>query len=42
MQGDVITGLAVIREPMSTTFVPPGLTAAVGTAGEIVITREEG
>jgi N-methylhydantoinase A len=42
MQGDVIDGPAVIREPMSTTFVPPGLTAAVGTVGEIVITRATG
>ncbi|HZZ45923.1 MAG TPA: hydantoinase/oxoprolinase family protein [Pseudonocardia sp.] len=36
---DVIEGPAVIREPMSTTFVPPGLTARVGVLGEIVITR---
>jgi N-methylhydantoinase A len=38
-RGDAIPGPAVIREPMSTTFVPPGLTATVGGLGEIVITR---
>lgn len=37
--GDVVEGPAVIREPMSTTFVPSGLTARVGGVGEIVITR---
>ncbi|SFW88711.1 hydantoinase/oxoprolinase family protein [Amycolatopsis australiensis] len=42
MRGDVIEGPAVIREPMSTTFVPPGLTATVGRIGELVITRVEG
>ncbi|WP_238606089.1 hydantoinase/oxoprolinase family protein [Amycolatopsis sp. Poz14] len=36
---DVITGPAVIREPLSTTFVAPGQTARVGSVGEIVITR---
>ncbi|MFG2657308.1 hydantoinase/oxoprolinase family protein [Streptomyces sp. NPDC048425] len=37
--GDVIDGPAVIREPLSTTFVAPGQTARVGAVGEIVITR---
>jgi N-methylhydantoinase A len=41
MLGDVVTGPAVIREPLSTTFVLPGQTAAVGGVGEIVITRCE-
>ncbi|MBC3191767.1 hydantoinase/oxoprolinase family protein [Pseudonocardia sp. C8] len=39
MLGDVIEGPAVVREAMSTTFVPPGLVARVGTVGELVITR---
>ncbi|WP_235214629.1 hydantoinase/oxoprolinase family protein [Rhodococcus opacus] len=39
MLDDVIDGPAVIREPLSTTFVLPGQTARVGTVGEIVITR---
>ncbi|GEM31256.1 hydantoinase [Nocardia neocaledoniensis NBRC 108232] len=39
--GDVITGPAVIREPLSTTFVLAGQTARVGSVGEIVITRTE-
>jgi len=39
MLGDVVTGPAVIREPLSTTFVPAGLVARVGEIGEIVITR---
>ncbi|UKD57677.1 hydantoinase/oxoprolinase family protein [Amycolatopsis sp. FU40] len=42
MRDDVIEGPAVIREPMSTTFVPPGLIATVGRIGEIVITRATG
>jgi N-methylhydantoinase A len=36
--GHEIVGPAVIREPVSTTFVPPGRTAVVGDHGEIVIT----
>ncbi|NKQ55564.1 hydantoinase/oxoprolinase family protein [Amycolatopsis sp. K13G38] len=36
---DVVTGPAVIREPLSTTFVGLGQVATIGTAGEIVITR---
>jgi N-methylhydantoinase A len=39
-QGDRMEGPAVIREPMSTTLVPPGHTATVGGYGEIVIERE--
>lgn len=41
MLGDVITGPAIIREPLSTTFVLPNQTATVGSVGEIVITRSE-
>ncbi len=37
--GDRIGGPALLREPMSTTFVPPGHTATVGTRAEIVIER---
>ena len=37
--GDVIAGPAVIREPLSTTFVSPGQVATIGAVGEIVITR---
>jgi N-methylhydantoinase A len=33
-----VEGPAVIREPMSTTFVPSGRTAVVGAHGEITIT----
>ncbi len=36
---DVIQGPAVIREPLSTTFVGPGQVARVGSVGELVITR---
>ncbi|WP_228835106.1 hydantoinase/oxoprolinase family protein [Nocardia abscessus] len=39
MLDDVVTGPAVIREPLSTTFVLPGQIARVGAVGEIVITR---
>jgi N-methylhydantoinase A len=35
--GDVIDGPAVIREAMSTTFVPRGRSACVGSVGELVI-----
>jgi N-methylhydantoinase A len=37
--GDRIAGPALVREPMSTTFVPPGHVAAVGRHAEIVIER---
>ncbi|GAA4550997.1 hydantoinase/oxoprolinase family protein [Pseudonocardia xishanensis] len=40
-QGDRIAGPAVIREPMSTTFVLAGQTVEVGRVGELRITREE-
>jgi N-methylhydantoinase A len=33
----VIDGPAVIREAMSTTFVPRGRSACVGSVGELVI-----
>ena len=39
MLDDRIDGPAVIREPLSTTFVGPGQTARLGGVGEIVITR---
>jgi N-methylhydantoinase A len=35
--GDEIAGPAVIREPLSTTFVPPDHRAVVGTYGELHI-----
>jgi N-methylhydantoinase A/oxoprolinase/acetone carboxylase beta subunit len=35
--GDVIAGPAIIGEETSTTFVPPGRTATVGTYGEFHI-----
>lgn len=37
MAGDRIAGPAIIREPMSTTLVPPGAAATVGSYGELVI-----
>lgn len=40
MLGDVITGPAVIREPLSTTHVGTGQVATIGSVGEIVITRQ--
>ncbi|MEU6561569.1 hydantoinase/oxoprolinase family protein [Nocardia nova] len=39
MLGDTLTGPAVIREPLCTTYVHRGQIATVGDAGEIVITR---
>ncbi len=39
MLGDVITGPAIIREPLSTTFVLPRQVARMGDVGEIIITR---
>jgi N-methylhydantoinase A len=36
---DVINGPAIIREPLSTTFVGSGQSARVGVVGQIVITR---
>jgi N-methylhydantoinase A len=36
-RGQVIDGPAIIREEMSTTFVPSGRTATVGSRGEIII-----
>lgn len=38
--GATLTGPAVIREGLSTTFVCPGQTATIGKLGEIVIERE--
>jgi len=40
LAGDVLAGPAVIREPMSTTFVPPRHRATVGGHGELVIEQE--
>ncbi len=37
LAGDVIDGPALVREAMSTTFVPPGRTLAVGDRGHLVI-----
>jgi N-methylhydantoinase A len=39
MLRDAVSGPAVIREPLSTTYVAAGQTATVGTLGELVITR---
>jgi N-methylhydantoinase A len=36
--GDVIGGPAIVREPLSTTFLPPRHRLAVGAYGELVIT----
>jgi len=36
-RGDVLPGSAVVREAMSTTYVPPGRTLTVGDVGELVI-----
>jgi len=36
-RGDTVTGPAVVREPMSTTFVPAGRTLTTGGHGEIII-----
>ncbi len=38
LAGDVVAGPAVVREAMSTTFVPGGHRASVGGLGELVIT----
>ncbi|HWL02720.1 MAG TPA: hydantoinase/oxoprolinase family protein, partial [Microbacteriaceae bacterium] len=37
--GATIAGPAVIRESLSTTYIPPGQEAVIGRAGEIIITR---
>ncbi|MDT7575623.1 MAG: N-methylhydantoinase, partial [Pseudonocardiales bacterium] len=41
LAGDRIPGPAVIREPLSTTFVVPGQTATVGSHGELRIRQDE-
>jgi N-methylhydantoinase A len=38
--GAVVRGPAIIREPLSTTFVPAGQTARVGSVGELVMTLD--
>jgi N-methylhydantoinase A len=42
LAGDRIPGPAVIREPLSTTFLVPGQTATVGGHGELRIRRNPG
>jgi len=39
--GAVVTGPAVIREELSTTYITPGQTARIGRCGEIIITKEQ-
>ena len=39
--GSSVSGPAIIREGLSTTFVCPGQIATVGPFGELVIRREE-
>ncbi|MFC4949130.1 hydantoinase/oxoprolinase family protein [Pseudonocardia sp. GCM10023141] len=41
LAGDRIPGPAVIREPLSTTFLVPGQTATVGRFGELRIRQDE-
>lgn len=41
LAGDTITGPAVIREPLSTTFMLPEQIATIGTFGEIIIRQSE-
>ncbi|GAB5018731.1 hypothetical protein JHV675_16870 [Mycobacterium avium subsp. hominissuis] len=36
-RGDVLPGPAVVREAMSTTYVPPGRTLTVGDVGELIM-----
>lgn len=38
--GDVVVGPAIVREPLSTTFLPPRHELIVGEFGELVITAE--
>ena len=40
-RGDTFSGPAIVREPLSTTFVPPGQALAVGRYGEMTVTQEE-
>jgi N-methylhydantoinase A len=42
LAGDQISGPAIIREPLSTTFLVPGQTATVGALGELRIRQDEG
>lgn len=42
LAGDRIPGPAVIREPLSTTFLVPGQTATVGSLGELRIRQNTG
>jgi N-methylhydantoinase A len=39
--GSTVSGPAIIREGLSTTFVCPGQVATVGPFGELIIRREE-
>jgi len=40
-RGDALSGPAIVREPLSTTFVGPGQALAVGRYGEMTVTQEE-
>lgn len=40
--GDSLHGPAIVREALSTTFVPPGQRLEVGEYGEMTVTEEEG
>ncbi|MEQ9061761.1 MAG: hydantoinase/oxoprolinase family protein [Gammaproteobacteria bacterium] len=40
LAGDVIPGPAIVREPLSTTYLPPAHRLTVGALGELVITAE--
>ncbi|MBK5218396.1 MAG: hydantoinase/oxoprolinase family protein [Thermoleophilia bacterium] len=40
-RGDSLEGPAIVREALSTTFVPPGQTLGVGRYGEMLIRQEE-
>jgi N-methylhydantoinase A len=40
-EGDRFAGPAIVREALSTTFLPPGQALAVGRYGELHVTREE-
>ncbi|HTR73943.1 MAG TPA: hydantoinase/oxoprolinase family protein [Solirubrobacterales bacterium] len=39
--GDRLSGPAIVREALSTTFVPPGQELGVGAYGELIVTEEE-
>jgi N-methylhydantoinase A len=39
--GDTLAGPAIVREALSTTFIPPGQALAVGRYGEMIVTQED-